>query len=353
MTIKDANNELIRNDFEIFLKHAPNLGAIPKIRHLEHDLAEFDVANMMIMQPEQFQRYSKEREKKEKKIEELKEEYTSGVVMTKTAFDKLKEEITKDVTERVMENVNAKLNERSPRSSNFTPLYPTTTPSWNPNILPNGDVILNKYGNNRCGRNSNLRNFKNSIRRHLETLNAQNPLPILNEFGMDLNDGYLVRNVSEKKDIPEKNAATEKKAVHVGVICDNCDCQIEGIRYKCSNCLDYDLCEKCEVLADSVHDEDHIFLKMRKPVKVNANIHKTISNLTNRDKNDVYVYLDVDLPPNVNPHDVKVVPSLSIGKQNSSVQVNKETCKEMKNSSKFKISDHSKKKLAKKIEKMK
>ena len=32
------------------------------------------------------------------------------------------------------------------------------------------------------------------------------------------------------------------------VICDNCQEQIENLRYKCLQCPDYDLCEKCEEL---------------------------------------------------------------------------------------------------------
>jgi len=45
-------------------------------------------------------------------------------------------------------------------------------------------------------------------------------------------------------------------------ICDNCQQQIVGIRFKCVQCADYDLCEKCEPL--SVHPE-HSFIKIAKP----------------------------------------------------------------------------------------
>jgi len=44
-------------------------------------------------------------------------------------------------------------------------------------------------------------------------------------------------------------------------ICDHCDKGIVGIRYKCSVCPDYDLCEKCEALG-GVHDKGHSFLKI-------------------------------------------------------------------------------------------
>jgi len=45
-------------------------------------------------------------------------------------------------------------------------------------------------------------------------------------------------------------------------VCDGCNAPIVGIRYKCSTCLDYDLCEVCEAKA-GVHDPSHLFLKLR------------------------------------------------------------------------------------------
>lgn len=56
--------------------------------------------------------------------------------------------------------------------------------------------------------------------------------------------------------------------IHRGVICDGCNGAITGVRYKCYNCADYDLCEQCESsnLGLSTHDAEHIFLKIYKPV---------------------------------------------------------------------------------------
>ncbi|KAJ2089914.1 hypothetical protein IW138_003044 [Coemansia sp. RSA 986] len=53
------------------------------------------------------------------------------------------------------------------------------------------------------------------------------------------------------------------KPVHVSVCCDACNKLIVGVRFKCGNCLDYDLCEKCE--ADSEHNSDHLLIKIRTP----------------------------------------------------------------------------------------
>jgi hypothetical protein len=50
--------------------------------------------------------------------------------------------------------------------------------------------------------------------------------------------------------------------VHFGITCDGCESSpVTGIRYKCSQCPDYDLCAKCE--EKGVHHE-HTFLKIRK-----------------------------------------------------------------------------------------
>jgi len=51
---------------------------------------------------------------------------------------------------------------------------------------------------------------------------------------------------------------------HQNVICDVCNTEIFGSRYKCGNCSDYDLCESCEQL-DGIHAPSHVFLKINYP----------------------------------------------------------------------------------------
>ena len=41
---------------------------------------------------------------------------------------------------------------------------------------------------------------------------------------------------------------------------------VSGIRYKCSSCPDYDLCEACEKKG-GIHDGSHVFLKITKPIQ--------------------------------------------------------------------------------------
>ena len=53
-------------------------------------------------------------------------------------------------------------------------------------------------------------------------------------------------------------------AVHQGVTCDQCgESPLTGIRYKCLNCPDYDLCMKCET--SHPHEKTHVFAKIHIP----------------------------------------------------------------------------------------
>lgn len=57
--------------------------------------------------------------------------------------------------------------------------------------------------------------------------------------------------------------------VHDNVVCDGCNGSVVGIRYKCSVCPDYDLCESCE-LKGGVHDSTHPLLKITVPLSQSA-----------------------------------------------------------------------------------
>jgi Ca2+-binding EF-hand superfamily protein len=59
--------------------------------------------------------------------------------------------------------------------------------------------------------------------------------------------------------------ATRRNAyVHRGCACNACGVvPIRGIRYRCANCADYDLCEGCE--SQGLHIKTHIFYKVRVP----------------------------------------------------------------------------------------
>jgi len=59
--------------------------------------------------------------------------------------------------------------------------------------------------------------------------------------------------------------------IHRGVECNSCGaCPIQGVRYHCANCFDYDLCENCE--ASQVHALNHVFYKIRIPAPTRGHI---------------------------------------------------------------------------------
>ncbi|EXJ96016.1 hypothetical protein A1O1_01142 [Capronia coronata CBS 617.96] len=63
--------------------------------------------------------------------------------------------------------------------------------------------------------------------------------------------------------------------IHRGVECNSCGIHpIQGIRYHCANCFDYDLCESCE--ASSGHIKSHVFFKIRIPAPSRGNIKQVI-----------------------------------------------------------------------------
>ncbi|KAI1818254.1 hypothetical protein GGS20DRAFT_529189 [Poronia punctata] len=53
--------------------------------------------------------------------------------------------------------------------------------------------------------------------------------------------------------------------VHRGCLCNGCGMlPIRGIRYRCANCADFDLCEACE--SQGMHNKTHVFYKVKIPV---------------------------------------------------------------------------------------
>ncbi|KAM0335525.1 hypothetical protein ACHAQA_000573 [Verticillium albo-atrum] len=63
--------------------------------------------------------------------------------------------------------------------------------------------------------------------------------------------------------VSEDNAR-RNACVHRGCACNSCGMvPIRGVRYRCANCADFDLCETCE--SQGVHTKTHIFYKIKIP----------------------------------------------------------------------------------------
>jgi len=59
----------------------------------------------------------------------------------------------------------------------------------------------------------------------------------------------------------EKNGNQQQE--HPGITCDGCDSKIRGIRYKCTQCFDFDLCSTCE--DKKVHPSEHEMISIKVP----------------------------------------------------------------------------------------
>ncbi|XP_065835933.1 uncharacterized protein [Oscarella lobularis] len=70
--------------------------------------------------------------------------------------------------------------------------------------------------------------------------------------------------------IVARDQAERHANVHRGVSCNSCrTTPISGVRYKCANCVDYDVCERC--LDADRHAPTHVFLRIVVPVCPLAN----------------------------------------------------------------------------------
>eukprot|EP00026_Physarum_polycephalum_P005779 Phypoly_transcript_05817.p1 GENE.Phypoly_transcript_05817~~Phypoly_transcript_05817.p1 ORF type:complete len:560 (-),score=133.88 Phypoly_transcript_05817:71-1750(-) len=94
---------------------------------------------------------------------------------------------------------------------------------------------------------------------------AANPCETFrNFFGKDkCGNGACGSSSSSSNNNNNNNNAPQ---VHEGVTCDGCQGSVVGIRYKCSVCWDYDLCESCEAKGAAVHDISHPLIKIATPV---------------------------------------------------------------------------------------
>ncbi|KNC99585.1 uncharacterized protein SPPG_04973 [Spizellomyces punctatus DAOM BR117] len=62
-----------------------------------------------------------------------------------------------------------------------------------------------------------------------------------------------------------EDQARKEGYVHRSITCNHCGTSpIRGYRYKCANCVDYDVCELCE--AQDIHFKTHVFVKIRVPI---------------------------------------------------------------------------------------
>ncbi|XP_022098786.1 uncharacterized protein LOC110983661 [Acanthaster planci] len=92
-------------------------------------------------------------------------------------------------------------------------------------------------------------------------------LDVGRERGVEYTDNqgllHLLYNMAEDQ-------SRKESYVHRGISCNQCNASpICGNRFKCANCIDYDICERCE--AHDRHNRRHVFIKIKIPIPPLAN----------------------------------------------------------------------------------
>lgn len=65
--------------------------------------------------------------------------------------------------------------------------------------------------------------------------------------------------------IPPVKKVSQNRAIHTNVNCDGCLMIIVGVRFKCLQCDNFDLCERC--VFTGTHD-DHVMMRLGNPAEV-------------------------------------------------------------------------------------
>jgi hypothetical protein len=72
----------------------------------------------------------------------------------------------------------------------------------------------------------------------------------------------IIESVGQALNMEVPVGSTQFQPRHMHVCCDGCGKQnIQGVRYKCGTCADFDFCEECE----SSKEHPHCFIKVKQP----------------------------------------------------------------------------------------
>lgn len=77
------------------------------------------------------------------------------------------------------------------------------------------------------------------------------------------------------RDGPAQQHDEGQHQLHVGVKCDGCEKQVEGFRYKCIQCPDFDLCATCE--SKGLHS-DHCMIRLPVPISWRHHFGKRLAH---------------------------------------------------------------------------
>lgn len=119
--------------------------------------------------------------------------------------------------------------------------------------------------------NSQNKNFENDIHK---SLNLQTKKPFVNEIDQFIN-AFETTLTNMKTYLNTNNQMDLNKSECYK--CDRCSAIITGTRYHCVVCLNFNLCDSCEVFSEDFHDREHSFLKIKptaSPSKGNSDVEQ-------------------------------------------------------------------------------
>lgn len=98
----------------------------------------------------------------------------------------------------------------------------------------------------------------------IEQLKSKNDAELIQKLKETLNKSP--DPADEKVALPQQSEE-ENNSVHTNVRCDVCNMSpILGVRFKCTVCMNFDLCSKCE--KSNIHSADHPLLKIKVPREI-------------------------------------------------------------------------------------
>jgi len=131
-----------------------------------------------------------------------------------------------------------------------------------------GNSQMNTSQSDTATQQQAQQNIQQLMQRLLSSPYIQQLLPQLIMFApqlLPLLNGFSLFPQTSQSNETKSEIGKDADAVHYGVVCDICETAITGVRYKCTTCVNYDLCAKCEAKPGS-HDPSHALLKIQKPL---------------------------------------------------------------------------------------
>jgi len=219
---------------------------IENIKNKENEIINKD--NKIIELKQKLDENNKDKEEKEKKIEESKieiEEYKNKIKNYENEIKNYKSEIEKSK----LEVINIKKNNEEKEKEKDKLIE---------------EKLKIKYEEKA---KEEIEKMKNSLNKKVKDEYEQ--LKIEYENNYRKKEKEMEEKLNQMSEMVKLNISilNANQFEHKGIKCQKCFMEpIKGIRYKCSECVDYNLCEKCEEenSNNNFHNEDHEFIKIRK-----------------------------------------------------------------------------------------